>query len=420
MTNHELTKQKKSPIKEYGMLILWTVAFFVLLLLRDAYSVTVNKYILLALACVSVVTLSTDKVIGLYCFLFPLYVGLPGNYMTLLLIARLLVDMKNLRFKATSFLLTLCVGAFVLCQNLFLGQTGIVQMVLIAGVAVILLLFSYKGDLNKIMLVLMFSAGVAALGYIMLTATLQVYELSDLMSSYQRLGADSTDYVSSTVMNVSIDPNFYGAFAIAAVSTAAPLALEKETKRGLRILLLSFTVVSIFVCIVGLSRAAFLILALWGVLYVLLRRSFKGAWLVAAVAVLVIVAMPDVLNAMVTRLEEDDMATGNGRTQLMEKFLDAWLENPGTLLFGVGLFNCNVHCTPLQFLFGGGIVLFSLVVALTVSYKPKFNGQISLAKSLPFWITFVMLMTVPAAGLLNFMFPLVYVGLLSSTKENGK
>lgn len=419
MINQEKLKEQRGFWQEYGLLTLYITAFFVLLLARDAYSVSVNKYILLALACLSVVTLSTDKLIGLFCFLFPLYVGLPGNYMTLLLIVRLLVDINNIRFKVTSLLLTACVCLFVFVQNVILGYTGIVYMVYIAGILLILLMFSYRGRLSRVMLITAFSAGVAALGFIMLTATLQVYEISELMSSFQRLGAEATNYAAAGIMNVSIDPNFYGTFVIAAVSTAFPLIADKQVTRSTRIFLIVMSVVSVVVCIVGLSRAAVLMLAVWVVMYILFQRGAKMAWLILALAAVILVAMPDVVDALFVRFEEGDMATGNGRTGLIERFYGKWTETPVTLLVGVGLFNCNVHCTPLQFLFGGGILLFVLLLMLVISYIPKSTGSFKLSESLSFWITLGMMLTVPAAGLLNFMFPLVYTGLVLVTKEKG-
>jgi hypothetical protein len=337
-----------------------------------------------------------------------------------MLIARFLADLKNFRFKTTSFMLILGICCFILIQNIATGYTGIVPMMLVVGMVVILCLFSYRGELNKTMLVLMFSAGVAAVGYIMLTATLQIYEWGDLLTSTQRLGAGTTNYVDSKIMNVSIDPNVYGTFAIPALATAVPLVLEKEGKASTRFFLLVFSLVSLLVCIAGLSRTAFLVLVLWSVLFVVLRRSIKGAFLVAAVIGLVIIAVPDVLDAIFSRLEESDMASANGRTNLIKRFFVAWLENPITLLFGVGLYNCNVHCMPLQFLFGGGIVLFSLVAAAAISFVKKSGRRYSLDRGLPFLVTLIMFMTVPAAGLLNFMFPLVYLGLLYSAKENGE
>jgi len=189
--------------------------------------------------------------------------------------------------------------------------------------------------------------------------------------------------------------------------------------RSTRIFLIVMSVISVVVCMVGLSRAAVLMLAVWVVMYILFQRGAKIAWLILALAAVMLVAMPDVMDALFSRFEEDNMATGNGRTGLIERFYGEWKETPITLLVGVGLFKCNVHCTPLQFLFGGGILLLLLVVMLMISYIPKSTGSFKLSESLSFWITLGMMSTVPAAGLLNFMFPLVYTGLVLVTKEKG-
>ena len=148
-------------------------------------------------------------------------------------------------------------------------------------------------------------------------------------------------------------------------------------------------------------------------LFIFFQRGAKMMWIILGVAVVIALTIPDVLDAIAIRFAGEDMVDGNGRIGLILKFYELWLGNPITVLFGVGLFNCNVHCTPLQFLFGGGIVLFALVIVLLISYIPKTMNKNKIASGLPFLITVGMMLTIPAAGLLNTMFPLVYVGLCS-------
>jgi hypothetical protein len=68
---------------------------------------------------------------------------------------------------------------------------------------------------------------------------------------------------------------------------------------------------------------------------------------------------------------------------------------------------------PLQFVFGGGIIMFIMVVLLFLTYRHNNLPKKTLFDNIPFVVTFIMICTVPAATLLNFMFPLVLVDLCS-------
>ena len=411
-----------SRIKNYSYIpiVIWGAVFFILLLLRDTYSVGINKNLFVILTCICALSMKTNNLIYLFCFLFPLYVGLPGNYMTLILIIRLIFS--TCTFKVTSLTLSIMISVFMFLQNIATGYTGIVPMMFIAGVVLVLLLFTGKYNLDPVPLILMYSAGVAALGYIMLTSTLNVYDLTDLMSTSFRLGSSAVNYVEEGIMNVSADPNFYGMFAIASISLALPLALHSQTTPLIKAFLYSFVIVQIVVSLIGLSRAFILILGIWFVLYLMSQKNIKGLaisfFAVVVTVIFLVNFMPDVFKTILARFGDSDMVTGNGRTTLIFEFVDAWSSNVFTVLFGIGLFRCNVHCMPLQFLFGGGLILFMLVIALVASYVHLKPTRIGFSELVPFIVTFVMMCTVPAAGLINYMFPLVLIGLTLHNAEN--
>lgn len=117
--------------------------------------------------------------------------------------------------------------------------------------------------------------GVAALGLIMLISTLQVYDFVDLLTSSTRLGDDSMHFAEEGIMNVSIDPNFYGMFAITAISTGVEVlsGYESALSGSERSLMLVAVGSSLVVALIGLSRAFFMVLCVWGVLYALSRKK---------------------------------------------------------------------------------------------------------------------------------------------------
>lgn len=413
-TMNSLQKTKRT----YGSLILWALIIFFLLFLRDAYSVGINKYIFLGITCVCAFYMKTSDLIYLYCFLFPLYVGLPGNYMTLVLVVRLLLETR--RFKATSLVLTLIIAAFMVFQNYTTGKTQIVHMMYIPGLLVVLLLFTHQRKLESTPMILMYSAGVAAVGIIMLVSTLRVHSLTELMSNAFRLGSSNVDYVEGGIMNVSMDPNFYGLFSISAISLAFPVFLDAKSSITVKACLVIFAFVQLVVGLTGLSRAFILVLLLWIGLSLLsmknTRSTILAVFTIIVFLILLVIYMSDVIDTALARFDDLDILDGNGRLSGVKRFWNLWSGNLYYFFMGTGLFRCNVHCMPLQYLFGGGLLMAICVFGLYISYKPPRTTRRGLAEKLPFLATFIMMCSVPAATLLNFMFPLILVGLCAHNK----
>jgi hypothetical protein len=303
----------------------------------------------------------------------------------------------------------------VVFQNFATGKTGTVPMMFIPGLFLVLLLFSFKPRLDSAPMIIMFSAGVAACGFIMLASTLRVHSLTSMMSAAFRLGTAATDYTEAVTMNVSIDPNFYGMFTMTAIALAFPMFIHSKTPKPVKVFLAIFAFIQLIVSLVGLSRSFMLVLLLWIVLYLLTERNAKNAIIATVVFVVflifLIIYMSDVIVTGIDRFDGTDIVTANGRTTIIMRFWNIWINNIYYIIFGVGIFRCNVHCVPIQFLFGGGLIMFVLGVLLLLSYRINTYRKRPLATKLPFIITFIMMCTVPALGLLNFMFPLVLVGL---------
>lgn len=400
---------------QYICLVLLVAATTILLVMRDVNGTNVNKYIFVVFALIGAIALPLDKFTYLMCFFFPLYVGLPGNYITLIYLAKFIPLLPRWKIKGSSFLAAIAIAMFTLLQNVFFEQTGLVPMMIIPSVFLVLLLFSNLVELDSTKMTLYFALGTAAVGLIMLFATLNEYKMTDLLNLSTRLGAANTEYTDEMIMNVSIDPNYFGMFALTVISTSMPLLFQKRTPKLTKILLLASLVACVAVAFIGLSRTFLLVLLVWVVLYLVSQRNFKvlvfALVLVALSAFLISTLLPNVLHALLSRFRDADVMTGNNRTEIIRKFLPMWLENLGSLLFGVGMFNCNVHCMPLQYLFGGGIVLSSFMLLFAFTLFSGSRQRHTFSEYLPLLIVIVLSFTLPMANLLNFMFPIVYVGL---------
>jgi|GEM_PF-1412036 len=386
--------------------------FFLLLLLRDGFRVDINKYLFVSLAFMPILLWDINRVLCFMFFLMPLYVGLPGNYLTLLFLIRILLEYKQIKLSVPGLLSAVFISIFILIQNIFTGYTSINNMMLIPSLFLVLFIFSYRERTDSHMLITMYSLGVAATGIIMLISALHVYSLSDLLSTSFRLG--SVEYVEEGRMNVSIDPNYYGTFSIAAIAVGMSLIQDGTVDKVKKILLVFSITTSIIVGLIGLSRAFVIVLLLWVFLYLLSQRKFKYIItfmvIFMLVFVLVKILVPNVMEAVLNRFSERNLASGNERIDLIISFYYQWKYNIFYFLFGVGMFVCNVHCMPLQYLFGGGVVLafLMLVFAFSLINSRKAIAPLSRKRLIPVVVTLIMSLTVPIATSLTFMFPVIF------------
>ena len=388
----------------------------ILLLVRDAYSVEINKFVFVAFSLVCVCLLKSDQMIYLLCFVVPLYVGLPGNYMTIVFLVRLLVDYKKAKISPYSLFFAILIAFYIFAQNIATGYTDIQSMIYIPSVFMICFFLSERTDLDRSKIIFYFSMGVATLGVIMLVSTLQVFEFKDLLSSSYRLGDNSTDYADPNTVHLIMDPNFYGMFAISAISMGIATAREKWISVQMRIGILVSVCICAFIGLLGLSRGFAIVLVVWVLVYLLTQRNFKSFLFttigIAVIAVAIFNYFPDIVEVLVDRFTEEDLTTGNGRVDLIESFSMLWSKNVFTIFFGVGLFACNVHCMPLQFLFGGGC-LMALLVFLFLCSMTSSTCKIKWVGVLPVFAVLIMSLAIPAAGSLNGLFPLIVAGMNS-------
>ena len=161
------------------------------------------------------------------------------------------------------------------------------------------------------------------------------------------------------------------------------------------------------------SSARFL---LYAILFLVKQKKIKSIFAVlgAVIGILLLMLLwfPDVIQTLMERFTEEDSVQGaNGRVDLMALHFKAWYRNVLTILFGTGLMKCNVHCMPLQYLFGGGIILFVLMLLFFLSLydyskrKDRKNRDILIA-ILPI---LVMSCTIPIATSLTQLFTIMIV-----------
>ena len=394
---------------------------------RDMMGISVNKFLFLLIALISIFFLETKNVAVFTCFLVPLYVGLPGNFISVFLLARLFYDAVKYKFhiEKTGFVLTLCVVAYITVQDFLTGYTGIYH--LMAAFDFILLAFSmsvirqYRVGTQA---VVAYAIGNFALGAVMLSATLSYYSLQDLMNPATRLGYTGM-LIGNTGANMatSIDPNFYAMNTIACISTVSLLLPKFQSKMG-KIAAVISMIGSTVCCLIGLSRTFIILLAVWAVLWFLSQGDIKKTVAVLAVMSLFVFAflkfMPTIAQGFLNRFEGADVVGGNGRINLILLYFKPWFETVLSILFGIGLFNCHTHCAPLMYLFGLGIVgtipLFSWF-AYQWNRCAKCCRKVGFQKIVPLFLTLIGYSSIPAAGAINYTLPIM-ISMIALVSEN--
>ena len=370
----EETNKLRTNSKWEGLfLAFFVVTVFVGLLLRDSYGVDINKYVFLLICSIPILFFDVKYTCLFLSFIFPLYVGLPGNLISI----------------------------FILIRFLFIAVHDKVSL-----------------DANIFVLIVFYAIGVFSTVFIMLMTTLNSYTLLDLLNNSTRLGITGLlkdETVSSMV--VTIDPNFLGMNAIAAVAAGSVIA-GKNKNRKIKICIIALLVAIAVLSMLGLSRAYFLSLILWVVMYLFSQKNAKRACAFLLAVIILYIAfkcfMPDFYDALMERFAGDDIVTGNGRIKLITMYADMWFENIGTFLFGIGLYNCHTHCAPLLYLFGLGILGFAVLVLLELNYifKVRAGHKVRFKYWIPFFLTLLMSATIPAAGALSYIYP-VFLSILT-------
>ncbi len=422
------TKRSDNEIRQdvgFVAEVLLLVSVTVMLTLRDVSRVPISKAVFVAVIGVLMLAMPIERAVCAAAFLMPLYVGLPSNFITVIVLVRLLLSSRRARLGRGELLLCLVAGAFLILRALPGGAFVFSSAVFCLGMLFNTSIFAFRGRFDRRRMILCYMTGVTVLGLVMLFGTLRVYSFSELMSVACRLGDESAAYMPSGTMCVSMDPNFYGMFAVSSIALGLKALLDGELNGSFALPAKLLTVFNMLACgavaFIGLSRSFVLVLAITVIAFLLtgksLRRTLIGAGALTAVGVISVAVFHELAFAILKRFVGSDMLTGNGRLGLWLGAIRGWVASPVSFLFGTGIFACPGHSTPLQLLCGGGVVFTAIFTAycfLTFGrIKLKVGGvRESLRRLIPVGATLMMSVTLPALALVNCMFPLTVTALL--------
>lgn len=399
---------------DIGSVLLYGICICIasLLFLRDARGVYVNKWIFLIILAPALLFMSERNMMVLWAFIMPLYVGLPGNYLTLIIAARFALNYIARGAKLTDpglFAMVLLTAIYIFLQNMFCGITSIFRYAFVIELMIAYAVFCCDTKPYFPGMYTAYATGIAAVGIIMLAYTLRIYSIQELFSAANRLGSTAR----SDAMTVIIDSNYYGAYVIASVSIGWLLLQKKKTAYFQKIWIITAMIVALLVACIGLSRSFILALTLWVMMAMLSTKKLSHKILFigicACVAIFVINLIPGAVDAIVERFQGDDVKGGNGRVEKVLIYGNEWLSSPIKLLFGVGFAECVAHCMQAQYFFGLGIAGSGLFAAMGCRYWKRARqlrkGRASFDCAIPAISVQIIAATVPIAQSLTFMLP---------------
>lgn len=404
-------------------LVFFCAGLGLLLLFRDVLCVPVNRIFFLLIVFAALACLDAEETRLFVFFLMPLYAGLPGNYITVLLIGKLLFlalsDAERFRISVPCTVCSVLFAAYVFIQNLSLGYVSTYHFAFCAEILLLMLLVSDSAPIPLRRMAKLYSASVLISGVCALFVCAGENSFADILTGAVRFG----DVYGTGGMRMTLDPNFLGFSCLSGIAVQAELLRRlfaagkaKEKRRDVFVSLF-FIVLLGFFGLIGLSRTFFVCAAVL-LLFELIACARTPRMLVRCLLFLSLFAvfafaavsafLPELMKTAVSRFRSADLAGANGRVTLMKEWGSAFMSSADTLLFGVGLFRTNVHFTALQYVFGLGIVGCIPAFSLFGFCVHRIGLSLRKGGKIPASIAVLMSCAVPAACSLSALFPLVF------------
>lgn len=379
-----------------------------LLVIRDIYTVSVNKFLFVIITFLVAILTSRKYIFYLLCFFLPLSSGLPGNYIFLLILFALLFKDKRLNYEKVFVPLVLVIAeVFLSLLGYFLDFAELMGYCVNLFLTIYLIIDYYENEKRAYLNSLNFYIlGVVLLLIIVFFVTLKNYSFVDLFSGNIRLG----DYLYEIEVGDGflLDSNNIGFYCI--LGSASCLFAFKNNHHKL-LYLLSF----LFIFVIGLtsvSRSFIIVVAIMIALYILfsLKPSFKNVFLISltlfafSFSVLYLYNYTSIFDGYKMRFSLDTTVSAGGRIDIMKEYFIWQVNRPLRFIFGTGALNyrqicelpVSLHNGTQQLFLSYGVVgfFFLLVVILKSIQRVVKKNNCNFIMFLPFVSFFLYVQTV--------------------------
>lgn len=393
-----------------------------LIITRDIAGMPVNKYLFVLISAVAFCSLNYVNMICALAFLFPLFIGLPSNYIIVLAVI-LIMTKRNVSF-TRSQLLYMCIIILGETMHLFgflsLDITEIVSY--FAHVALILLVtldkttqYLYRRT------IISFLIGIMVQLFVILFSTIKYVGLNDMITHGLRFGDVSTLSGSTTGMILTNNQNNIAYYCVLALSCMLILIYKYKANKIAYYFLLFIPVVFGFLTV---SRTFILVSVFILFLYIafMIKKSKKNIIpLLCMLAFLVIGYFlmlnqyHDLYQNILDRFQSKDLF--GGRDELFAEYNNYLFSHIDAFLVGTGLFpmvsTVNVTNVPhngfQQVFVAYGILGFSAFIFLLylIIKNARNKHKIDIVFYLPFIAMVIFIQSVQLLDPYELMMPII-------------
>ena len=442
---NEENNSTKSFERKKNIFILTLIGIILggLLYFRDVLNIGISKYIYLLIIAVGFISLNLKYMVGLLCFLIPLYNGLPSNYISGLFFAVFFIKTfksNKIHFSNIQCCLFLIIIIFEIINVTTTTFTNLIYFIFEFGL--IFMLLNLKKDYyNSKLNIVMFSLGTIVFCILALFIGLKYFEFDSFITGKTRFG-DITEYygVMRPQMVLTLDPNFIGLFCLVAISSI--LVIMKGSSLVMKVLLIAISFILTFFGFLTLSRTfmiLYVILICIVLFNLLIQKNIKVKIMAIIFGVLLLYLLliinqyvPELFETLEGRLNSENSGTLGGRTQIIEEYLVKFFEHPSNLIIGRGLvsqqYNLDIpkqiHTSSLQYLIGYGVVGSCILIIFCFNSIKKFiynkNNKNYLFGFVPLIFYLVYTQLLPSAYPFEYVFPsILTLYALQSFNEKG-
>ena len=381
-------------------------SLFLMLAARDLGGVYINQYLIIIYIAAYMFIVKYKYVVYSTAVVLPLLMGV--NQFTIL------VPLFFLFFKAKKINSCQVVFPVVLIFLEFILEVFVAQCKLydLSQYALYIFMFSYllfdenEGyDYGEVIKYFVLSTAFVSL--IIVLYSIQTYGIISILSGAIRIGAVNSDIamgfgmltdIDETSTHFSVNPNTLAYFSISGISL---LLIGKEKLKINNLLyLLSFASLLIAGALT-VSRTWMLCLVLLFALYFQkkIRENFAFLLLALTIILVFLFVFKDSIIAELfsSRMDNGNVATGGGRTEIFSKYMNFLLNNPIHLLFGCSVIHYrdvahivnSVHCGLQQILVCYGCLGMLIFLVMAYQFKKRFysyRGRKPFLYLLPFLI----------------------------------
>ena len=359
------------------------------LILRDIFSITVNKFIIFGLCSLMILNSSEDNLSEFICFLLPLMSGLPSTYVLLLIVIVYIIEGKFNKYSiGISFFIILI--ELINCLRIEASFDSNVIKQILFMIVFFLMIYDHT-KINYLNCMKMFFYGTLLVCFIIITYSIMrapndwLYLFS---KGWYRFGDVALEEVSSMTLRLNSNSLAYISLAGLMVGLVI-IQYIKENKFIFKIGLLFLFVSGLL----SLSRSWILVLLIIFVLYGLSllksKVSIKSIFKIVVFFILfssfiffLYVNMGEIIEGFSTRLMRKDIIGGNGRINLSLEYIDAYLQADFfTILFGSGASNYKIIYNMMESIHAGFlqiIVCYGIIGGLffiLFMFLPLFNNR---------------------------------------------